>query len=152
MATHVSRRNFMGGVAATVGYLSTRPSAELWAQGGPAAVAAQRARGPMTPEMYDRMAKIANNENNWGPPDSVMKAMNAAWKYVGRYGYPDGNIVEAIAEHHAVKPENVLLGAGSGEILDVVGTTYLLGSTPPPSRPRPSRWPSSLITPRTSAR
>jgi len=127
MATHVSRRNFMGGVAATVGYLSTRPSAELWAQGGPAAVAAQRARGPMTPEMYDRMAKIANNENNWGPPDSVMKAMNAAWKYVGRYGYPDGNIVEAIAEHHAVKPENVLLGAGSGEILDVVGTTYLLG-------------------------
>jgi histidinol-phosphate aminotransferase len=26
-----------------------------------------------------------------------------------------------------VKPENILLGAGSGEILDVVGTTFLLG-------------------------
>jgi histidinol-phosphate aminotransferase len=128
MAKHVSRRNFVGGIAAAVGYLSTRPSAELWAQGGPAAVAAQRARGPMSPEQYDRMIKIGNNENNWGPPESVMKAMNGAWKYVGRYGYPDGNIVQAIADHHGVKPENILLGAGSGEILDVVGTTFLLGN------------------------
>jgi len=128
MAKHVSRRNFMGGMAAAVGYLSTRPSAELWAQGGPAAVAAQRARGPMSPEQYDRMIKIGNNENNWGPPESVMKAMNGAWKYVGRYGYPDGNVVQAIADHHGVKPENILLGAGSGEILDVVGTTFLLGN------------------------
>jgi histidinol-phosphate aminotransferase len=56
-----------------------------------------------------------------------MKAMNAAWKYANRYGYPDGGIVQAIADHHGVKPENVLLGAGSGEILDVVGTTFLLG-------------------------
>jgi histidinol-phosphate/aromatic aminotransferase/cobyric acid decarboxylase-like protein len=127
MAKHVSRRNFMGGMAAAVGYLSTRPGAELWAQGGPAAVAAQRARGPMTPEQYDRMAKLSSNENNWGPPDSVMKAMNNAWKYANRYGYPDGNIVQAIADLHGVKPENILLGAGSGEILDVVGTTFLLG-------------------------
>ncbi|MDH4063256.1 MAG: aminotransferase class I/II-fold pyridoxal phosphate-dependent enzyme [Acidobacteriota bacterium] len=128
MAKHaVSRRNFMGGMAAAVGYLSTRPSAELWAQGGPAAVAAQRARGRMTPEQYDRMAKIANNENNWGPPESVMKAMNDAWKYVGRYGYPDGGIVQEIANLHGVQPENVLLSAGSGEILDVVGTTFLMG-------------------------
>jgi histidinol-phosphate aminotransferase len=127
MAKHVTRRNFMGGMAAAVGYLSARPTAELWAQGGPAAVAARRARGPMTPEQYDRMAKLSSNENNWGPPESVMRAMNGAWKYVGRYGYPDGNIVEKIASHHGVKPENVMLGAGSGEILDVVGTTFLPG-------------------------
>jgi histidinol-phosphate aminotransferase len=127
MVKHVSRRNFMGGMAAAVGYLSTRPTAELWAQGGPAAVAAQRARGAMTPEQYDRMAKLSSNENNWGPPEAVMRAMNGAWKYVGRYGYPDGNIVQEIASHHGVKPENILLGAGSGEILDVVGTTFLLG-------------------------
>ena len=127
MAKHVSRRNFMGGMAAAVGYLSTRPGAELWAQGGPAAVAAQRARGPMTPEQYDRMAKLSSNENNFGIPDSVMKAMTNAWKYANRYGYPDGDIVQAIATHHGVKPENILLGAGSGEILDVTGTTFLLG-------------------------
>jgi len=127
MAKHVSRRDFMGGMAAAVGYLSTRPGAELWAQGGPAAVAAQRARGPMTPEQYDRMAKLSSNENNFGIPDSVMKAMTNAWKYANRYGYPDGDIVQAIATHHGVKPENILLGAGSGEILDVTGTTFLLG-------------------------
>jgi histidinol-phosphate aminotransferase len=127
MAKHVSRRNFMGGMAAAVGYLSTRPGAELWAQGGPAAVAAERARGPMTPEQYDRMAKLSSNENNFGIPDSVMKAMTNAWKYANRYGYPDGDIVQAIATHHGVKPENILLGAGSGEILDVTGTTFLLG-------------------------
>ena len=73
------------------------------------------------------MVKLASNENNWGPPEQVMKAMNGAWKYANRYGYPDGNVVEAIAEHHGVKPENVLLTAGSGEVLQVVGTTFLMG-------------------------
>ncbi len=65
-----------------------------------------------------------------------MKAMNNAWKYSNRYGYPDGDIVQEIAKHHGVKPENILLTAGSGEVLDVVGTTFLpagkkvLGVTP----------------------
>src|SRR5438034_11821683 len=54
-----------------------------------------------------------------------MKAMNNAWKYSNRYGYPDGGIVAEIAKHHGVKPENILLTAGSGEVLDVVGTTFL---------------------------
>ena len=124
----VSRRRFVGGLAATLGYVGTRPNADLWAQGGPAAVAAQRARGPMSEADYDRMVKLGNNENNWGAPPSVMSAMNHAWKYAGRYGYPDANIVQVIAEHDGVKPENILLGAGSGEILDVVGTTFLLGN------------------------
>jgi histidinol-phosphate/aromatic aminotransferase/cobyric acid decarboxylase-like protein len=51
--------------------------------------------------------------------------MSNAMKYANRYGYPDGDIVEEIAKHHGVKTENILLGAGSGEILDVVGTTFL---------------------------
>jgi histidinol-phosphate aminotransferase len=29
--------------------------------------------------------------------------------------------------HHGVKPENILLTAGSGEVLNVVGTTFLMG-------------------------
>ena len=74
-----------------------------------------------------RFAKLASNENNFGPPESVMKAMNGAWKYANRYGYPDGNVVQVIAEHHGVKPENILLTAGSGEVLSVVGTTFLQG-------------------------
>jgi histidinol-phosphate aminotransferase len=116
----VSRRRFFGGVAATVGAISLTSKPELFAQ---ALAGTQRFGG--SDADYDRMAKLASNENNWGPPETVMKAMNSAWKYANRYGYPDGNIVEAIAEHHGVKPENVLLTAGSGEVLQVVGTTFL---------------------------
>jgi histidinol-phosphate aminotransferase len=118
----VSRRRFVGGVAAALGALGLRPDANLLAQGGQGG-----GRRQQTSEEYDAFAKLANNENNWGPPESVMKAMNGAWKYANRYGYPDGGIVQAIADHHGVKTENIMLGAGSGEILDVVGTTFLLG-------------------------
>ena len=54
--------------------------------------------------------------------------MNGAWKYANRYGYPDDDIQGAIAEHHGVKRENILMGAGSGEILEVVGVEPSYGS------------------------
>jgi len=119
----VSRRRFMGGVAAAVGYLGVGPQADLFAQQGRTAGGAA-ARPTM--DDWDAYAHLSSNENCWGPPESVMKAMNSAWKYSNRYGYPDGNLVGEIAKHHGVKQENVLLGAGSGEILDVVGTAFLL--------------------------
>ena len=113
-----SRRRFVGGVAAAVGALSLRPDGELLAQG-------QTAQFTGGDAEYDAYVKLASNENNWGPPDSVMKAMNSAWKYANRYGYPDGNINQVIAEHHGVKRDNILLTAGSGEGLNVMATTYL---------------------------
>jgi histidinol-phosphate aminotransferase len=116
----VTRRRFFGGVAAVMGALGLRPSESLFAQGQTAQFGGSEAE-------YDAYAKLASNENNWGPPESVMKAMNSAWKYANRYGYPDGGIVQAIADHHGVKPENILLTAGSGEVLNVVGTTFLMG-------------------------
>ena len=126
MSHDVSRRNFFGGLAAALGYLGLGPSTDLFAQNRPGAPgnAMPRMRGN---DDYDAIAHLSSNENCWGPPESVMKAMNNAWKYSNRYGYPDANIVGEIAKHHGVKPENILLGAGSGEILDVVGTTFLLG-------------------------
>jgi histidinol-phosphate aminotransferase len=122
-AMTVSRRNFVGGIAAALGYLGVGPDVDLFAQTQGAAGAAPRARAPM--DDYDSFAKLASNENNYGPPESVMKAMNNAWKYSNRYGYPDGNILQEIAKHHGVKNESVLLTAGSGEALDVIGTTFL---------------------------
>ena len=119
----VSRRRFIGGAAATAGILTLTPSElALWAQGAPAGqTPAQRS----VVDEYDTLAKLGNNENCWGPPESVIQAMNKAFKYANRYGYPDGNVVQEIANHHGVKTENVLLGAGSGELLDVVGQTFL---------------------------
>ena len=113
-----SRRHFVGGVAAAVGALGLRPGAELLAQG-------QTAQFTGGDAEYDAYVKLASNENNWGPPDSVMKAMNSAWKYANRYGYPDGNVNQVIADHHGVRRDNILLTAGSGEGLNVMATTYL---------------------------
>jgi histidinol-phosphate aminotransferase len=124
MSHDVSRRSFFGGVAAALGYLGLGPSTDLFAQNRPGAVGNAPRMQPSTSE-YDMMAHLSSNENCWGPPESVMKAMNNAWKYSNRYGYPDANIVGEIAKHHGVKPENVLLTAGSGEVLDVVGTAFL---------------------------
>ncbi len=124
----VSRRHFVGGIAAALGYLKVGPEVDLFAQnrsGGAAGAAARMARPAM--DDWDSYAHLSSNENCWGPPENVMKAMNGAWKYSNRYGYPDGNIVQEIAKHHGVKPENVLLTAGSGEVLDVAATAYLLG-------------------------
>lgn len=120
----VSRRRFVGGVAGALGYLTLSPNPDLWAQA--ARAGGRRAAGAQGDE-YDALAKLAFNENPYGPSDAVMEAMNGAWKYSSRYGYPDGDITEEIAKHHGVERENILLGAGSGEILNLVGVAYLLG-------------------------
>ena len=122
----VSRRSFVSGVATALGYMGVAPEVDLFAQTrrqGGAVPGAPRTRSAV--DDWDSFAKLSSNENCWGPPESVMKAMNSAWKYSNRYGYPDGNLVQEIARHHGVKPENILLTAGSGEVLDVVGTTFL---------------------------
>lgn len=116
-----SRRRFVGGVAAAFGALGLRPSG-LFAQGQTAQFRGGEAE-------YDAFAKLASNENNWGPPKNVMEAMNHAWKYANRYGYPDANVIQEIAAHHGVKPENVLLTPGSGEVLEIVGEAFLMGNT-----------------------
>jgi histidinol-phosphate aminotransferase len=115
----VSRRGFVGGVATALGALTVAPDKFLLAQ----AVGSQQPHIGGEAE-YDAFAKLAANENPYGPPESVMQAMLHAMKYSNRYGYPDGGIVDEIAKHHGVKPENVMIAAGSGEILDVVGSAF----------------------------
>ncbi len=110
----VSRRSFMGVVAATL----SRPSLFGALQ--------QRPEKPkLTQTEYDGMAKLASNENPYGPSESTLKAMTDVWKYSNRYQYPDGGIVDAIAEHHGVKPENVVIGHGSTEILKLCDEAFL---------------------------
>jgi len=107
-------------VTSALGLLTVKPG-RLWPQQGQNPAPRQR----RTVDEYDALAKLANNENPYGPSETVLKAMTDAFKYANRYGYPDGGITEEIAKHHGVKPENVMLGAGSSEILDVAGTTFL---------------------------
>jgi histidinol-phosphate aminotransferase len=113
----VTRRSFVGGVATAVagGYVNFRSPPKL-------SRAEPFRRAEEDP--YDLVAKLHYNENPYGPSDAVLKAMTKAFKYANRYGYPDGDIVRKIAEHHGVEPNQVVLGAGSGEILDVAGSAF----------------------------
>jgi histidinol-phosphate aminotransferase len=113
----VSRRGFVGGVATALGYLGINTDA-AWARSFDLPL-------PQQQNDYDSLAKLANNENPYAPSEAVMKAIMGAMKYSNRYGYPDGNVTEEIAKHHGVERQNILLGSGSGEILNVVGQTFL---------------------------
>jgi histidinol-phosphate aminotransferase len=117
MNNKIARRTFVGEVAAVLGYAGLAPL-EISAQTRPKQTSEKKID-------YDKFAKLANNENPYGPSESVMKAMNDAWKYANRYQYPDGGIVQALAEHHGVKPENIVLGCGSSEILKIVDDAFL---------------------------
>jgi histidinol-phosphate aminotransferase len=117
----VSRRTFVGGVATAIGAIGVGSPLDLLAQGTPPV----RPRDQRAPEEYDTLAKLANNENPYGPSEAVIQAMTKAFKYANRYGYPDGNIVQAIAKHHDVPTDQVMIAAGSGEILDVCCTALV---------------------------
>lgn len=121
----VSRRKFMGGLAFAAGYLGLRPQSDLLAQLPPAE--SSPGGRALSLDAYDKLAKLSFNENPYGPPQSVLDAMTGALQYANRYGNPDGGLIEAIAAHHGVSPQNVLLGAGSTEILDVMDETFLAG-------------------------
>ena len=122
MSNPVSRRSFLGGLTAAVGCLTAE--APLVAQ---ASAVIRQPRPRLGLDEYDAAAKLAYNENPYGPSEAVMKAMTTAFKYDNRYGYPDGDLVQRLATHHGIKPENLLLGAGSGEILQVTGRAFLGG-------------------------
>ncbi|MFO8154132.1 histidinol-phosphate transaminase [Thioalkalivibrio sp.] len=70
--------------------------------------------------------KLASNENALGPSP---RAVEAAGRALGNlHIYPDGNglaLKEALAERHGVVPEQVTLGNGSNEVLELVARTWL---------------------------
>ena len=121
---YASRRRFMCGLAAAFGFTSLAPL-ELKAGGSSQSSAASKSPPAITPAEYDKMVKLAANENPYGPSEAVMKSMTDAWKYANRYFYPDGGITQAIADLAGVTPENVLLGAGSAEVLKAADDAFL---------------------------
>jgi histidinol-phosphate aminotransferase len=86
--------------------------AELQTQG-------RTARPPLPPGVDE--IRISSNENPLGPGRKVLDAIVKKFPEAGRYPFnstpADRNLVAAIAALHKVKPENVVLGAGSQEIL-----------------------------------
>ena len=64
---------------------------------------------------------LASNENPLGPSAPVLDAVKSAFGPTGatpgRYDGSSGDLIDAIAKKQGVKPENIVLGCGSTQIL-----------------------------------
>ena len=74
----------------------------------------------------DEIIKVASNENELGPSPKAIAAMTAEAGEMHRY--PDGGgfyLKQKLSEKLGVKPENLMLGNGSNELIEFLGHTYL---------------------------
>ena len=72
------------------------------------------------------IVKLASNENPLGPSPKAARAMRAALSTA--HLYPDGSgfyLCKAIAAKLGLKPENVILGNGSNEVIEFLGHAFL---------------------------
>src|SRR5213592_4264071 len=69
--------------------------------------------------------RLNMNENAYGPSERVTATMRASLSLVNRYPDTAGALVGEIAGLHGVKPEQVVVGCGSTEILRLVVATFL---------------------------
>ena len=69
---------------------------------------------------------LASNENPFSPPAGVLKAIKAYLPRLNRY--PDDHgyyLINALAKKFGVKRENLILGCGSDEIMELITKAFL---------------------------
>lgn len=72
------------------------------------------------------IVKLASNENPLGPSLKALEAINKALPELTRY--PDGNgfiLKEALAQHYGLSMEQITLGNGSNDVLELVAKAWL---------------------------
>src|SRR5262247_1817399 len=70
--------------------------------------------------------KLASNENPLPPSDRVQQAIIAALPHLNRY--PDGSgyyLRQAIAKKHGFTPDQVVLGNGSNDLIELVVRSFM---------------------------
>lgn len=70
--------------------------------------------------------KLASNENPLGPSSKALAAMTAALPNLHRY--PDGRgyyLKQALAERHGLDMDQIVIGNGSNEIIELTARTFL---------------------------
>ncbi len=69
----------------------------------------------------DEVVKLASNENPYGPSPKAIEAVSAAALQLHRYPDPRGHeLRQALALHHSVPAEQLCLGNGSNELIDLI--------------------------------
>jgi len=114
----ITRRNFFRNVAAgTAVAAALPPLADLAFS---ELVPSPRASGPGGPIILSR------NENAYGPSQKVIASMQDSLQFANRYPDPAVNTLDGrIAQSHSIRPEQLVLGCGSGEILSITASAFL---------------------------
>jgi histidinol-phosphate aminotransferase len=106
--------------------LSRRAFGRLLGSAGAAAALPLPALADATrPAVATGPVRLSHNENPFGPSPAALEAAKGAFGLGGRY--PDDvadELIADIAKHHGVSPKQVVLGAGSGEILKWAAVTF----------------------------
>jgi histidinol-phosphate aminotransferase len=77
-------------------------------------------------EVTTRLIELASNENPFGPSPKAVAAVQGVLSY--SHLYPDneaGELQNKVAELHTIRPEHVLIGAGSTELINIICRTLL---------------------------
>jgi histidinol-phosphate aminotransferase len=114
MARGWSRREFAKSIG--TGFGAVLLHSPLGSKSAPAALRPGRGTGAI---------QLDSNENPYGPSQKAIEAMTRSQPVASRY--PDARedeVIEVIAKLHNVKPEQIALGCGSGEILRVADMAF----------------------------
>jgi histidinol-phosphate aminotransferase len=106
----LSRRGFVGAIGAASTSALASPAEAARLLGG---LLAQAAR-PADPAA---LIKLDQNENPNPPSDAVTNAVGEALRLGNRYPRNTASLLAALSKVHEVAPENIVLAAGSGELL-----------------------------------
>jgi histidinol-phosphate aminotransferase len=83
---------------------------------------ASQAAAPAAPALIG----LDSNENPYGPSPRALAAMGRAQAVAARYqDAKEVELAEALARLHSVRPEQVVLGCGSGEVLKMADAAFL---------------------------
>ena len=80
----------------------------------------------------EHVVKLASNENPWGPTPAVKERViravqGSAQEGLGLYPLPDGaDLRNAIARRRGFNPDEIILGNGSSELIEMVAKALLL--------------------------
>jgi histidinol-phosphate aminotransferase len=120
-----SRRTFLKSVSAAAiaaGGAACAPRAKGVASGTPAPGAAPSTTAPAA---APGPIRLGSNENSFGPGPAARRAIAEAASEANRYPFrivPD--LTAAVAATHGISASQVLLGSGSGELLNAVVTAF----------------------------
>src|SRR5437016_11130261 len=114
----ISRRELLGRLAA-----SAAAGVALQSLGGLPLVEASCM--PRKPSPTDPVY-LSGNENAYGPSKKVLAVMHEALSGVQRYpGVESNSLINRITALHKVKPEQIILGCGSSEVLGMAAEASL---------------------------